>query len=151
MNRVIPMSDGSWSSCSRVQLMSADTNKQANIWVKEHCGHQRDKAHRWFPPRGGSSYHFERGQYQDDVADLAAVLPPVLRPLQTGDAHVSPLEMLHVAAGAEREKDVSRSALHFHTWTSRSAAALRQQAVVFPGAEINKHYSLTIQWNSKQQ
>ena len=61
-------------------------------------------------PWGGASYHFEWGQYQDDVADLAAVLPPVLRPLQAGDAHVTPLEMLHVAAGAERGKDVNVSA-----------------------------------------
>lgn len=52
------------------------------------------------PPR----YHFEGGQYQDDVADLAAVLPPVLRPLQAGDAHVAPLEVLDVAAGAEKDK-----------------------------------------------
>lgn len=50
------------------------------------------------------SYHFERGQYQDDIADLAAVLPPVLWPLQAGDAHMTFLEMLHVAAGAQREK-----------------------------------------------
>lgn len=47
------------------------------------------------------SYHFERGQYQDDIADLTAVLPPVLWPLQAGDAHMPLLEMLHVAAGAE--------------------------------------------------
>lgn len=67
--------------------------------------HKADKSLLWFPPSGGSSYHFEWGQYQDDIADLAAVLPPVLRPLQTGDAHVTPLEMLHVAAGAEREKE----------------------------------------------
>lgn len=53
---------------------------------------------------GVSRYHFEGGQYQDDVADLAAVLPPVLRPLQAGDAHVAPLEMLDVAAGAEKDK-----------------------------------------------
>lgn len=58
------------------------------------------------PPCGGvSRYHFEGGQYQDDVADLAAVLPPVLRPLQAGDAHVAPLEMLDVAAGAEKDKE----------------------------------------------
>lgn len=63
------------------------------------------KSHVSFPPSGGGSYHFEWGQYQDDIADLAAVLPPVLRPLQAGDAHVTPLEMLHVAAGAEREKE----------------------------------------------
>lgn len=62
-----------------------------------------DKSHVSFPPSGGGSYHFERSQYQDDIADLAAVLPPVLRPLQARDAHVTPLEMLHVAAGAERE------------------------------------------------
>lgn len=49
-------------------------------------------------------YHFERGQYQDDIADLAAVLPPVLWPLQAGDAHMTFLEMLHIAAGAQREK-----------------------------------------------
>lgn len=63
-----------------------------------------DKSRVSFPPSGGGGYHFERGQYQDDIADLAAVLPPVLRPLQAGDAHVTPLEMLHVAAGAERER-----------------------------------------------
>lgn len=57
------------------------------------------------PCGGGSGYHFERGQYQDDIADLTAVLPPVLRPLQAGDAHVAPLEMLDVAAGAERDKE----------------------------------------------
>lgn len=48
-------------------------------------------------------YHFERGQYQDDVADLAAVFPPVLRPLQAGDAHMAPLEVLDIAAGTEKE------------------------------------------------
>lgn len=48
------------------------------------------------------SYHFERRQNEDDVADLAAVLPPVLRPLQARDAHVTPLEVLHVAAVAQR-------------------------------------------------
>lgn len=77
------------------------------MWIyKYHCNPPKtDKPYIWFPLSGGGSYHFEWGQYQDDIADLAAVLPPVLRPLQTGDAHVTPLEMLHVAAGAEREKE----------------------------------------------
>ena len=52
----------------------------------------------------GSPYHFGRGQYQDDVAYFAAVLAPVLRPLQAGNAHMAPLEMLHIAAGAETKR-----------------------------------------------
>lgn len=52
--------------------------------------------------RGSHTYHFEWRQDEDDVADLAAVLPPVLRPLQARDAHVAPLEVLHVAAAAQR-------------------------------------------------
>lgn len=51
---------------------------------------------------GAHAYHFERRQDEDDVADLAAVFPPVLRPLQARDAHVTPLEVLHVAAAAQR-------------------------------------------------
>lgn len=53
----------------------------------------------------GSNYHFGWGQNQDDITDFAAVLPPVLRSLQAGDADVTPLEMLHVAAEAERRKE----------------------------------------------
>lgn len=81
-----------------------------------------------------SRYHFERGQYQDDVADLAAVFPPVLWPLQTGDAHVAPLEMLDVAAGTERENgEVSYirgspeqqqpTFLYINLWVERDAAS----------------------------
>lgn len=81
-----------------------------NMWVCICLSNpaKSDKSRVSFPPSGGGGYHFERGQYQDDIADLAAVLPPVLRPLQAGDAHVTPLEMLHVAAGAERDRERER-------------------------------------------
>lgn len=91
------------------------------------------KSHSWLTPSAiGVSYHFEWGQYQDDIANLAAVLPPVLRPLQAGDAHVAPLETLHVAAETERREEegldistprLTSSALHYYELRRLTSAA----------------------------
>lgn len=43
-------------------------------------------------------YRSRRGQNEDDVTSLTAVDPPVLWPLQAGDAHMTSLQAPHIGA-----------------------------------------------------
>lgn len=45
-----------------------------------------------------SSYHSGRSKDEDDVASLAAVDSPVLRPLQASNADMTPLQGPHIRA-----------------------------------------------------
>lgn len=43
-------------------------------------------------------YGSRGGQDEDDISSFAAVHPPVLWPLQAGDADLAPLQAAHVGA-----------------------------------------------------
>lgn len=48
-----------------------------------------------------ATHHLEWRQDEDDVANFATVLAPVLRALQPRDADVAPLQVLDIAAVAQ--------------------------------------------------